>query len=316
MPNEKFPDMKELCDQVHSLGLRCGIYSTPMLTAWGCPEELESIPGCTRGEPDPCFYGIANGGVGLDRRESANVKQWTEWGFDYLKYDWHPADAANADAMKNVLMASEREFAYCITVSAPIQNGQYLKENVNSYRLNPDSLPTWQNLRHRLNTVRGWDSYVCLGHFYDLDMLAAGGYDRGNFVGALTDDEEIFAYTLVSFFMSPIQISTPIDKLSDFLLDVFCNDEIIEINQDIKAEFPTLVRKNSNVKIYKRNLYNGDIAYAIFNLADEKRTEVFEVGKTKSIRDVWRKENIKNTDVISCELEPHGAMVYRITPKI
>src|ERR1035437_10322181 len=27
--NEKFPDMKALCDGVHSLGLKIGIYSTP-----------------------------------------------------------------------------------------------------------------------------------------------------------------------------------------------------------------------------------------------------------------------------------------------
>ena len=56
MPNSKFPDMKAMTEYIHSFGLKCGIYSTPMLTAWGCPKEFESIPGCTQGEPDIRFY--------------------------------------------------------------------------------------------------------------------------------------------------------------------------------------------------------------------------------------------------------------------
>jgi alpha-galactosidase len=33
-PNEKFPDMQGLCDYVHSLGLKIGIYSTPWITSY------------------------------------------------------------------------------------------------------------------------------------------------------------------------------------------------------------------------------------------------------------------------------------------
>src|SRR5439155_2182069 len=33
-PNEKFPDMKSLTDQVHGLGLKIGIYSTPWITSY------------------------------------------------------------------------------------------------------------------------------------------------------------------------------------------------------------------------------------------------------------------------------------------
>jgi alpha-galactosidase len=32
--NEKFPDMKGLCDKVHALGLKIGIYSTPWVTSY------------------------------------------------------------------------------------------------------------------------------------------------------------------------------------------------------------------------------------------------------------------------------------------
>ena len=32
--NEKFPDMKGLCDEIHNLGLKAGIYSTPWITSY------------------------------------------------------------------------------------------------------------------------------------------------------------------------------------------------------------------------------------------------------------------------------------------
>jgi alpha-galactosidase len=72
-PNPKFPDMKAMVDEIHSLGLKCGIYSTPMLTAWGCPNEYESIPGCTVGEPDIRFPDTT-GGKGTAAKEKTNVK--------------------------------------------------------------------------------------------------------------------------------------------------------------------------------------------------------------------------------------------------
>lgn len=42
-PHAGFPDMKALVDSIHNLGLRTGIYSTPMLRAWGGGD----YPGCT-----------------------------------------------------------------------------------------------------------------------------------------------------------------------------------------------------------------------------------------------------------------------------
>jgi len=32
--NDKFPDMKKLCDEIHALGLKAGIYSTPWVTSY------------------------------------------------------------------------------------------------------------------------------------------------------------------------------------------------------------------------------------------------------------------------------------------
>ena len=50
-------------------GYKCGIYSTPMLNAFGCAMTHNPLPpGCTCGEPDDRF-GDERGGVGIVRKE-------------------------------------------------------------------------------------------------------------------------------------------------------------------------------------------------------------------------------------------------------
>jgi len=312
MPNYKFPDMKKMCYYVHSKGLKCGTYSTPMLAAWGCPEGFESIPGTTQGERDPRYPRVFNGGIGLIHKESNNVKQWDAWGFDYLKYDWNIVDVENTELMKKELLGAKREYAYCVVTKAQHDDAEYLKENVNSWRCNQDSSPFWENMRARIDTVDIWADTVCRGHFYDLDMLTLGGYGEGEKKNELTQDEEIFLFTLVSFFMSPIQISTPIDKLDDFLLDLVCNEEILKINQDILANYPKLIKKNDDIRIYKRSLNDGDVAFAFFNINEEIITEAVELGGEFEIFDVWKKEYIGNNEILNCSVPSHGAVVYRI----
>ncbi len=319
-PNGRFPDMKKMCGTIHSYGLRAGIYSTPMLRAWGCPQELSSIPGCTQGAPDPRFPNTANGGIGLIHKEKNNVKQWEEWGFDYLKYDWAPTDAENAELMRKELEASGREFCFCVTVSAEYAAAKYWSENVNSWRCNEDTYPSWANTLKRTGTLDVWADYSHTGHFYDLDMLVMDDYYSGmRKGGTLTHEEEILEYTMMAFFNSPLQISTPIEQLTEERLDILCNEEMIEINQDILGDYPRPVRKDGGVMVYQRKLADGGKAFAVFNLTGETVAEELDVGAAKavrdiSVRDVWKKQDvIAENGKLSFEVEPHCARVFRVS---
>lgn len=313
MPNDKFPNMKKMCDKIHNLGMRAGIYSTPMLTAWGCPKEFNSIPGCTRGEPNILLTNV-NGGIGTQHCEENNVKQWEEWGFDYLKYDWYPSDPYTADFMKQALLRSKREIAFCVTVNAVVEYGNYWSKNCAMWRASVDSMDNWDQVIEIFNVADTWKPYVHSGHFYDLDMLEIGhnAWNLGN--RGLTDNEELFCYTMRAFFCSPIQLSCHLDKLTEFEFNMICNEEIIAINQDSLADYPVPVKKDENVRIYKRDLDNGDIAYAIFNMTDKNHTEVLEIPENSSVRDVWLKENITSGKNITCKLESHGVIVLRVSP--
>ncbi len=315
MPNDKFPDMKGYCDKMHAMGLKCGIYSTPMKSAWGCPEEFESIPGCTRGEAD-ILYTFLGDGIGTERLEENNVRQWEQWGFDYLKYDWRPCDPINADYMKKALLKANREIAFCVTVDADFCYQKYWKKNCCSWRCNEDSIDIWDKVKYYMSTVNEWKDVdiVFQGHFYDLDMLEIGGTRRNDGVSRLTENEEIFAYTMRAFFLSPIQLSCFIDGLTEFQYDLICNEEIIKINQDSLADYPSLHSKNEagDVTVYKRQLENGDTAIAIFNASDEEVTQVLDLEEYVSVRNLWTKTDMPASKDFVCTVEPHCAVVFRV----
>ena len=317
MPNPKFPDMKKMTDKIHSLGLKCGIYSTPMLTAWGCPDEYESIPGCTQGEPDYRFS-LLNGGIGTIRKERNNALQWNEWGFDYLKYDWAPTDSVNADIMRQELIKLERDFGFCVTVNAIKEYSNYWSKYCNSYRSNADTLGNFKNLVEIYETYYNFVDYVCKGHYFDLDMLDIGTCRLRTHWNALTDDEKIIEFSMRAFLSSPIQISSQLDKATDFELAIYCNEEIIAINQDcaFNTARPVLRIKEDNryLDILEKQLEDGSYAYAIFNLGDsDERLEM--IAENSVVFDLWAKENLSNYSLSQLTVCSHTAKILKSTTK-
>lgn len=314
-PNSKFPDIAAMYDRIHALGLQGGIYATPMLTAWGCPEAFASIPGCTRGEPDPLCTNTM-GGIGVVHCEKNNVRQWEKWGVDYLKYDWAPCDPPTADFMKKELLVSNRAFAFCITTSASESYGHYWSKNCTSWRNNADSIDEWPRLAAYMASVDRWKKYVRPGHFYDLDMLETGAMEWNSGTNRLTDEEKLFAYTLRAFFISPIQLSCRIDQMTEFEFNMVCNEEIIALNQDSLCDYPTLVHndKEKNAKLYTRTLEKGDRALAVFNLGEEQLDDQLLFEKEMHVRNLWSHEDMGNLSVLHFTAQPHGVQVFRISP--
>ena len=315
MPNEKFPDMKGMCDKIHSLGLKCGIYSTPMLRAWGCPKDSPYYyPGCTVGDADDLFA-ITNTGVGKDRKEKNNVAQWSEWGFDYLKYDWAPCDPTNAEYMRKELIKAPRDFGFCVTVTASHDYITYWKKYCNSFRCNEDATCRWDNF---LRIYRSYDAFTYdsnKGHFFDLDMLDVGNGVFAENPDRLTEDEELCAYTLRAFMGSPIQISATLEDIGEFELSMYCNEEIIAINQDCafspaKPFYISETGKKS-VHMFKKKLSDGSVAYAVFNIGETCESLNIHLDDVCTVRDVWMKNDMPTLDRISFVIYPHNVKVFR-----
>ena len=318
MPNEKFPDMKKMCDTIHSYGLKCGIYSTPMLTAWGCPKEFETIPGCTQGEPDELFSDT-NLGIGKIRKERNNVMQWEEWGFDYLKYDWSPCDPYNAELMRSELIKSSRDFGFSTSVASRPEYTNYWSKYCNSYRNNIDALGHWDNFKLICDSYKDFIMAMKKGHFFDLDMLDIGTCELFTEGSQFNEDEQIAVYSLRAFMGSPIQISSNLENLSEFELSVYCNEEVIAINQDVSfsSAKPFLMIENNNkcVHLYKRKLSNGDYAILAINFGEKTEKIDLYLENTAIIRDVWAKKDLETNNTTVFWMNPHTARIFRMHEK-
>ena len=314
MPNSKFPDMRAMTDELHSLGFKCGIYSTPMLRAWGCPAELESIPGCTQGEPDKRFAEM-NGGIGVIRKEKNNALQWDAWGFDYLKYDWDPTDPVNAEYMREQLVKCSRDFGFCVTVRAMREYHHYWSRYVNSFRSNFDSLGSWQNLIDIYNTYFTFGEYQTRGHYFDLDMLDIGTCNYEKVAKDFTEDEMIVAYTMRAFLSSPIQISSTLENISDFEMSLYCNEEILAISQDCAFSFARPIYREDGegrvLHMFERQLEDGSYAYAIFNLGEIARRVDIKLATDTTVRDPWLKQDIAVGKSHTLSLDKHSVRVLK-----
>lgn len=315
MPNEKFPDMKKLCDDIHELGLKCGIYSTPMMNAFG---RTKGMPGCTRGEMDMTYIESARG-IAKEHYEENNVRQWCSWGFDYLKYDWRPCDTVNADRMRKALDRADRDFGLSITVKAMYEDREYWKANCSSWRDNRDSEDNWDRLVEICFGCDKWLGQCLPGHYFDLDMLEIGVMELFEGRSKLTEDEQLVGYTARVIFPSPIQISCDLSQLTEFELDMLCNEEVIAVNQDMLCKSAACVLEEKtcakdatllkHIKIYEKQLYDGDTAVAVFNLGNT--TEEITISAERA-RDLWAKENLQPVDgEVSLTVYPHTVRLLK-----
>ena len=325
MPNEKFPDMKGFCDRLHARGFKCGIYSTPMLHAFGCSMQRKPLPlGCTQGEPDEMFAD-ERGGIGKIRKEKNNALQWADWGFDYLKYDWRPSDPYNAELMRRELEKTDRDFGYSVTVKARPEYHKYWEKHCSSYRCNPDSVGNFKNLLEIYESYFDFIEYVNRGHFFDLDMLDLGPSDLFEMFGfydnkdfGYTEDEQLVVYSTRAFLASPIQISGKLDTLSDFEISMYCNDEIIAINQDALAApaMPYMLIEKGQKKLHvlKRKLADGSYALAVFNFGETTENLKIYLEEEAKVRDVWAKQDLGIMKTIRIyEMTPHTVQIFKVS---
>ena len=201
-----------------------------------------------------------------------------------------------------------------MTIAASKFYGKYWSQYCNSWRDAQDSKDNWEVICKLFDTVETWNEYVHVGHFYDLDMLEIGAMYMNNGINRLTTNEAIFAYTMRAFFMSPLQLSCQLDKLTDTEFDIVCNPGIIKIHQDSLCEYPSLLFSDDRVRVYKRNLENGDEAIAVFNISDQDAAGRVALNCDKTVTDVWANELVDIASFLSYNVEAHSAKVYRMRP--
>ena len=340
---ETFPDMKAMCDEIHSLGLKAGIYSSPWISTYagfrggsmpnrGGDYSKLAIPENQRMN----VYQIFGKWPGLHQNKAdhagefcmmdVDARQWAKWGFDYVKMDWLPNDVPTTKKIHDLLKKSGRDIVLSLSNAAPFENMEGLAQYANLTRTTGDIHDSWRSVSGIGFGQEKWQQFTKPGHWPDPDMLQVGKIGVPNEKNTtfkpsrLTPDEQMTQVSLWCLISAPLIISSDLTNLDDFTLGLLTNDDMIAINQDRAGNPAKRPLDRDGLQVWTKELSNGRTAVGFFNMKDEKA--VYEVdinkdlkiaGKT-NIRDLWRRKNIGSAPAkFSVELNPHGSAVFLFT---
>jgi len=332
-PNEKFPEFKKMIDDIHAMGLKLGLYSTPWISTYagyaGASSDFE------KGEyPDSIKQNKrAYRHVGKYRFEKEDALQMAEWGVDYLKYDWR-IDLNSAERMSDALKKSGRDILYSLSNSAPFELAKDWARVSNAWRTGPDIRDSWLSLYTSAFTIDKWAPYGGPGHWNDPDMLILGNVTTGTELHPtrLTPDEQYSHVTLFCLLAAPLLIGCPIEQLDPFTLNLLTNDEVIAVNQDPLGKPGRLVAEEDGIQIWMKPLEDGSVAVGLFNTAGFGKTphsyfrwgnepakpfslDLAKVGLQgrNQVRDLWRQKDLGEFEgFFKTEIRHHGVVMVRI----
>ena len=309
VPHEGFPDMKRMCDYLHSLGLKAGIYSSPYVNPWGTKGR-----GCTDGPCDTTVPLYKDRIVGLKKYEAEDARQWAAWGFDYLKYDWVAVDMLHTERMSRALRESGRDLVLSLATRLNIANAPVAVGWAQAFRSNGDTSPIWRSIAENGFGNDAWNPWIGPGHWFDLDMLATQARDGQS----LTEDELVTHITCWMIRPTPILIDCDPRRMSETLKRLLCNEEVLAVNQDALGLPSVNICREEGREIRVKPLADGSLAVGFFNLGDEPalvREDNLKnhIGKRFRVRDLWARRDLGLCEGdFSAAVAPHGAKLYRI----
>ena len=330
--NKKFPDMKGLCDYIHSLGLKAGIYSTPWITSYA-----GYIGGSSDG-PNGSWEKLAdyekNKRFGKYAFDTNDAKQFAQWGIDYLKYDWHTNDEKHTEQMANALKASGRDIVFSLSNSAPFNKAAAWAKLTNCWRTTGDIRDAWSKTllpRNESQWAQGvidiwrqhvrWAPFTGPGHWADPDMLVVGKVGWGSpHPSKLDPDEQYTHISLWCLWSAPLLLGCPLDQLDDFTLNLLTNDEVLALNQDPLGIQATEISTTGTGKVLAKDLEDGTKAVGLFNTGNEPNAvkvtwEQLGLTGKQAVRDLWRQKNIGiYNDSFEAMVRPHGVVLVCIQP--
>ena len=311
-PNEKFGDMKKLCDDLHAMGLKFGNYSTPWLTSYAgfVGGSSDSADGTWAKLPPGTKKGWTNG---AHRFESNDARQAAEWGIDYFKYDWGIDSVELAKAMGDALRAQPRDIVLELSNTAPFKDAEAYTGVGTMTRTDGDLVDVWSKtqldadkqkwalgIRDLWIAHKKWEKFNRPGHWNmpcPLRVGLLGGWDNKPLrPSRLTVDEQYAHISLWCLWSAPIIIGAPIDKLDAFTLSLLTNDEVLDIDQDsLGIQARDFEVAGGEVLIKK--LEDGTVAVGLFNPGEQPSTVAVTwadagVAGKQRVRDLWRQKDL------------------------
>ncbi len=313
LTNGKFPDMKAMTNYIHSKGLKAGTYISP--------------------GPTTCA-----GYAGSYQHEKQDAQTFAGWGFDFLKYDWCSYGRIAKDRsihelqkpyvlMWDELQQLDRDIVLNLCQYGLGEVWKWGDEVGNSWRTtgdlgleHSDEMPGFYKIG--ISNAQHWE-YAKPGAWNDPDYILIGWVGSAFITGegrltTLSPDEQYFYMSMWSLMASPLIFSGDMAKLDPFTLNILCNSEVIDVNQDALGK-QAAIQKNANDELVMvKELEDGSKAVGLFNLDDKFRkisvnwTDL-NIENKQLVRDLWRQ---KDMGLFESGFEqivpPHGIVLIKV----
>ena len=328
-PNEKFPDMKSMCNQIHELGLKAGIYSTPWITSYAKyagGSSDDSSGAWSKTQASTKFWHF-----GKNYFADNDAQQFADWGIDYLKFDWNPIDVSHTTAMSTALRRTKRDIVFSLSNTAPIDHAADWARLANCWRTTSDIYDGWEeNPRAGYNygvseiafSQDQWAGYAGPGHWNDPDMLVVGqvGWGANLHATRLTPDEQYSHVSMWCMLSAPLLIGCDLEQLDAFTLGLLSNDEVLALDQDALGKQAVRVATIGAVDVYLKELEDCSKALGFFNRDDDVTNINFNklnyIGLSGAwhVRDLWRQSDLPDAkNALKLTIEPHGVVLLKLS---
>lgn len=167
---------------------------------------------------------------------------------------------------------------------------------------------------HRYGGPGGWNDpdYLLLGYLSNW---------KGKTVPTpLTPDEQYAHVSLWCLLAAPLIFSGDITRLDDFTLGLLCNDEVIDVDQDVLGRPGRRVAREGTVEVWARDMADGSIAVGLFNRGPSPsvvtaRWRDLGLSGPRQLRDLWRQKDQGTCDnQFTASVASHGVVLVRISP--
>lgn len=315
VPNTYFPDMRAMTDYIHSHGLKAGIYTSPgPLTCAGFAASYQ--------------------------HEAQDARQFAAWGFDFLKYDWCSyGGIAKADPdpelvkfkkpyqlMGDLLKGQRRDIVFNLCQygmgavwewGAAVGGHSWRTAGDLGFELDRVFEVALANAAHR-----DWSRP---GSWNDPDYIQIGYIGNARGMGApkpcpLSATEQYSFMSLWSLMAAPIFFSGHMGMLDEFTINVLCNPEVIDIDQDPLGQCARVVSLGEDTFLMVKDLEDGSKAIGLCNrgkAATDVTAKWSEIGLTgkQLARDVWRQRDLGIMDTeFTAPVPRRGVVLLRVTP--
>lgn len=314
LPNRHFPDMKSLTDFIHAKGLKAGIYTSPGTLTCG-------------------------GFAGTYQHEEQDARQFAAWGFDFLKYDWCSyGKIAGKDKsleafqkpyrqMGTILKSLDRDMVFNLCQygmgevwkwGGEVEGHCWRTAGDLGFELDRIFDVALKNSEHR--------QFSKPGEWNDPDYIQIGWIGSARKMGKpeLNPMPPAMQYaymSLWSLMAAPLIYSGDLSKLDELTLNVLCNPEVIEVNQDILGEGGLVIKQGNDHFLMVKKLADGSKAVGLFNRG-KAAAEVtvnwsdIQVTGKQAVRDLWRQKELGAFKEKFCAQVPaQGVVLVKISKR-